>query len=119
MEITVMCLFFIFFFSSRRRHTRYIGDWSSDVCSSDLPRRSGDEPSRAETAAEETPGAAAPGEASAAEAGRLAEGGQIGRASCRERREIWVGGGGVNTKRAKNGEARVSRGDDTQIEVCT
>src|ERR1017187_8693041 len=23
------------FFSSRRRHTRYIGDWSSDVCSSD------------------------------------------------------------------------------------
>src|SRR5437763_10038154 len=29
-------LFFPFFFSSRRRHTRYIGDWSSDVCSSDL-----------------------------------------------------------------------------------
>src|SRR5437764_13133791 len=27
---------FSFFFSSRRRHTRYIGDWSSDVCSSDL-----------------------------------------------------------------------------------
>src|SRR5437762_3989351 len=26
------------FFSSRRRHTRYIGDWSSDVCSSDLRR---------------------------------------------------------------------------------
>src|SRR5215210_5589844 len=26
---------FFFFFSSRRRHTRYIGDWSSDVCSSD------------------------------------------------------------------------------------
>src|SRR5437762_130355 len=25
-----------FFISSRRRHTRYIGDWSSDVCSSDL-----------------------------------------------------------------------------------
>src|SRR3974390_1353679 len=25
-----------FFFSSRRRHTRCIGDWSSDVCSSDL-----------------------------------------------------------------------------------
>src|SRR5437764_14867537 len=24
------------FFSSRRRHTRYIGHWSSDVCSSDL-----------------------------------------------------------------------------------
>src|SRR5437762_10396273 len=26
----------VVFFSSRRRHTRYIGDWSSDVCSSDL-----------------------------------------------------------------------------------
>src|SRR5207248_5686110 len=25
-----------FFFSSRRRHTRSYGDWSSDVCSSDL-----------------------------------------------------------------------------------
>src|SRR5438874_10569824 len=28
------CLFF--FFSSRRRHTRSLRDWSSDVCSSDL-----------------------------------------------------------------------------------
>src|SRR3712207_8927976 len=27
---------FLFFFSSRRRHTRYWRDWSSDVCSSDL-----------------------------------------------------------------------------------
>src|SRR6266487_6469213 len=27
-----------FFFSSRRRHTRWTGDWSSDVCSSDLQR---------------------------------------------------------------------------------
>src|SRR5256885_11979290 len=27
---------YIFFFSSRRRHTRLQGDWSSDVCSSDL-----------------------------------------------------------------------------------
>src|SRR5688500_20404305 len=26
----------MFFFSSRRRHTRLQGDWSSDVCSSDL-----------------------------------------------------------------------------------
>src|SRR3712207_2987552 len=29
-----------FFFSSRRRHTRYWRDWSSDVCSSDLQARS-------------------------------------------------------------------------------
>src|ERR1035438_10837334 len=26
----------LFFFSSRRRHTRCLSDWSSDVCSSDL-----------------------------------------------------------------------------------
>src|ERR1039457_3437270 len=32
----VMYYFFCFFFSSRRRHTRLQGDWSSDVCSSDL-----------------------------------------------------------------------------------
>src|SRR5437867_13434101 len=31
-----MFRFFFFFFSSRRRHTRSYGDWSSDVCSSDL-----------------------------------------------------------------------------------
>src|SRR6266446_8822086 len=30
----------LFFFSSRRRHTRLQGDWSSDVCSSDLQRLS-------------------------------------------------------------------------------
>src|SRR5437762_7063081 len=46
MFLVFFCLFFLFlfyvfffFFSSRRRHTRYIGDWSSDVCSSDLSRR--------------------------------------------------------------------------------
>ena len=30
-----VCLL-VFFFSSRRRHTRFTSDWSSDVCSSDL-----------------------------------------------------------------------------------
>src|SRR6267378_1891348 len=30
---------FCFFFSSRRRHTRSLRDWSSDVCSSDLHAR--------------------------------------------------------------------------------
>src|SRR2546430_6642823 len=29
-------MFLFFFFSSRRRHTRFDCDWSSDVCSSDL-----------------------------------------------------------------------------------
>src|SRR5699024_12047947 len=32
-------LFHVFFFSSRRRHTRSKRDWSSDVCSSDLTER--------------------------------------------------------------------------------
>src|SRR2546430_11633100 len=30
------CRWLLFFFSSRRRHTRFDCDWSSDVCSSDL-----------------------------------------------------------------------------------
>src|SRR5256885_762154 len=43
-RISRRCLYMIrgrefFFFSSRRRHTRLQGDWSSDVCSSDLPQR--------------------------------------------------------------------------------
>src|SRR5690606_40686747 len=37
--LACLCLvlaFCLFFFSSRRRHTRFSRDWSSDVCSSDL-----------------------------------------------------------------------------------
>src|SRR5438132_4859057 len=34
-EISLFVIFF--FFASRRRHTRSLCDWSSDVCSSDLP----------------------------------------------------------------------------------
>src|SRR5256885_2511728 len=37
MEVDMFTVFF--FFSSRRRHTRLQGDWSSDVCSSDLSAR--------------------------------------------------------------------------------
>ena len=42
--VVCACVFFFFFcvfffFSSRRRHTRLQGDWSSDVCSSDLDWR--------------------------------------------------------------------------------
>src|SRR2546430_8767980 len=33
----IVCIFF--FFSSRRRHTRFDCDWSSDVCSSDLQKK--------------------------------------------------------------------------------
>src|SRR5215467_15147308 len=43
-----MCSFFLFFFfSSRRRHTILQGDWSSDVCSSDLTCTGGSWPGRA------------------------------------------------------------------------
>src|SRR5215469_5381115 len=38
--MTNLC--FVFFFSSRRRHTRSLRDWSSDVCSSDLPLHPGE-----------------------------------------------------------------------------
>ena len=34
--VFVVFVFLFFFFSSRRRHTRLVRDWSSDVCSSDL-----------------------------------------------------------------------------------
>src|SRR5437588_3499420 len=34
--LSVHCFDIFFFFSSRRRHTRSLCDWSSDVCSSDL-----------------------------------------------------------------------------------
>ena len=37
-----MFVFFLFFFSSRRRHTRCGREWSSDVCSSDLIKSEGD-----------------------------------------------------------------------------
>src|SRR2546427_4675631 len=39
--IIVEVSIYFFFFSSRRRHTRFDCDWSSDVCSSDLPRGEG------------------------------------------------------------------------------
>src|SRR2546429_1568418 len=37
MAAVLLYVWFSFFFSSRRRHTRCSRDWSSDVCSSDLP----------------------------------------------------------------------------------
>src|SRR5688572_30946164 len=41
MWASMVFLIFLFFFSSRRRHTRFDCDWSSDVCSSDLPVANG------------------------------------------------------------------------------
>src|SRR2546426_233794 len=37
--LSVWLFMIVFFFSSRRRHTRLQGDWSSDVCSSDLQQQ--------------------------------------------------------------------------------
>src|SRR5256885_5778606 len=90
-------VYVFFFFSSRRRHTRLQGDWSSDVCSSDLPRRPVEgaparSPSRLGARARtarchlrpehggDRGGAGAPLPRDPSGAGR-----QIGRASCRER----------------------------------
>src|SRR5205807_4673310 len=36
LRFVILIILYFFFFSSRRRHTRLQGDWSSDVCSSDL-----------------------------------------------------------------------------------
>src|SRR6266702_5930154 len=43
--VLMLCIIYcFFFFSSRRRHTRWPRDWSSDVCSSDLQRFGATEP---------------------------------------------------------------------------
>src|SRR5437879_11538073 len=96
----MLCCFF--FFSSRRRHTRYIGDWSSDVCSSDLAnahRRGGDARSRALDSVRVVH---QPEEelrlATRFQPEKRGEIGQIGRASCRERVEIAGGGGSLEKK---------------------
>ena len=69
----------VFFFSSRRRHTRYWRDWSSDVCSSDLA-------SQPEIARQlKSQLKAWTGELSPPGIWALKSEGKIGRASCRER----------------------------------
>src|SRR5437867_12599585 len=81
-------LFYFFFFSSRRRHTRSYGDWSSDVCSSDLialrsPAPVGVTFERWVTAQDAIDDL------------------QIGRASCRER--VWMSAGSVLVERKRWG----------------
>src|SRR5690606_40349525 len=94
----------LFFFSSRRRHTRFSRDWSSDVCSSDLavediaaaearPRAWVQDLQRRtvrtlrELLADELP--AGQSADTAAASARP----EIGRASCRER--VWIAVGAV------------------------
>src|SRR5690606_39732315 len=84
----------VFFFSSRRRHTRFSRDWSSDVCSSDLPqayRKRVGYPDTILCISRRTPRISCSNEG----LGRCSEGRrtlmllfhshEIGRASCRER----------------------------------
>src|SRR5688500_20238515 len=96
----------LFFFSSRRRHTRLQGDWSSDVCSSDLRRETvakrqngpGDGRDRqpvAEDDDEEDYGDGIkenPCVPALLEAGHALAEYEIGRASCRERAGSGRGG---------------------------
>src|SRR5256885_6806990 len=86
-----------FFFSSRRRHTRLQGDWSSDVCSSDLQQATasqesveteGERPARSDTSLEriaELPAAAQLPDGKWQPGVNYQPLVQIGRASCRER----------------------------------
>src|SRR5262249_61788761 len=82
-----------FFFSSRRRHTRLVSDWSSDVCSSDLHRR---------------PSTAAAGKTCLMSYSTclLLHSRQIGRASCRERGESSGDGEPFKKKEEGAGEGR-------------
>src|SRR5207237_7593431 len=99
------CVFSVFFFSSRRRHTRFKCDWSSDVCSSDLPLA-------------DRFGVIGTPEQCAARLAEFRDAGctyfllnaiceppnereQIGRASCREREWRWEGEGAVKRKAAE------------------
>src|SRR5688500_19570996 len=88
--VAVIVIVAFFFFSSRRRHTRLQGDWSSDVCSSDLLMRK----------------APVTMTILAVIAAVFAfEVFKIGRASCRER--VWVSVGAVSVKKNRQGTASI------------
>src|SRR5690348_18287300 len=98
-----------FFFSSRRRHTRWTGDWSSDVCSSDLLELDRDAHQAAgvdgvvgrvgQLALVDLVAGGLVGQLVVRGAGDdlELELGEIGRASCRGR--VWMSGGAVVLKK--------------------
>src|SRR5688500_20365019 len=89
----------VFFFSSRRRHTRLQGDWSSDVCSSDLCTFRSTVDLDQLRKIDELVGAR-----DFAAARNSTEQLQIGRASCRERKKVQIVAETEN-KKEKEGEA--------------
>src|SRR5690625_7397844 len=112
-----MCL--VFFFSSRRRHTRWPRDWSSDVCSSDLSVEINPVLARALRvkgalldAQSLASSAFASGRFDATDALNRTEALEIGRASCRERVEI--SGGAVSLKRKAEEKRREGSNDDDE-----
>src|ERR1022692_5041884 len=126
-------LFFFFFFSSRRRHTRLQGDWSSDVCSSDLldfgevdsvaaegGERVVQRPDFVRDAYHETGAVVAGGRAALATEDEKARGvgGVVLNVLLRQRETVFLGseragdGGGVFFLRREFGGARVGRGFD-------
>src|SRR5256886_8301940 len=102
-----------FFFSSRRRHTRFDCDWSSDVCSSDLFRSAQDAINIGRRSAKNIQGVRSVGQQAAVlgrntlrvDSRHIVAGcerdDKIGRGSCRGRGEISVGGGSLKKKKKK------------------
>src|SRR5204862_1051119 len=88
-----------FFFSSRRRHTRSLRDWSSDVCSSDLQgiyTHLAGEYFKVKTA---TDILFVPYKGAAPAITDVLGGHKIGRASCRER--VWIAVGKMTVHKKK------------------
>src|SRR5690606_40248388 len=98
MEGQLLAVRYLFFFSSRRRHTRFSRDWSSDVCSSDLASsstRAVPVSERAFTTSTSSPRSRkrprVPWFATCRSLCQWIQASKIGRASCRERVKVSVG----------------------------
>src|SRR5688500_20366750 len=109
----------VFFFSSRRRHTRLQGDWSSDVCSSDLPRRQRDRGEPPGGQGCHPRGHGLPHDQPPEGRGGAWHRGEIGRASCRERVEMSESAVAVEKKedrlKTTKGSTAMSEAQETKM----